>query len=69
MLTVVSKIEVTVAEIADCYQTHESLYDFLTEKVEEKMGRALNFFQMTDYEIVGYNGAMLHLQVEGYEEE
>lgn len=63
------QIEVTLAEVADCYQTHESLYDFLTEKVEEKIGRALNFFQMHDYCVVGFNGAMIRVEVEGEEEE
>lgn len=62
------RIEVTLAEVADCHQTHESLYDFLTERVEEKLGRALDFFQMVDYSIVGHNGAMIEVEVEGYEE-
>jgi len=62
------QIEVTLVEIADSYQTHESFYDFLAEKVEEKIGRSLNFFQMTDYSIVGFNGAMVKVEIEGYED-
>lgn len=63
------RIKLTLAEAADCHRTHESLYDFLTERVEEKLGRALNFFQMVDYSIVGFSGAEIEVEIEGYEEE
>jgi len=62
------RIEVTLAEVADCYRTHESLYDFLAERIEEKLGRALDFFQMVDYAIVGHKGAMIEVEIEGYED-
>lgn len=67
---ITQRIEVTVSEIADAYQTHESFWDMLTEKVEEEMGRALCFFQPFGYTVVEVkNGDTLILEIEGSEED
>ena len=62
------KVKVTLAEIVNCHRTHESIYDFLTERVEEKLGQALEYFQIVDYCIVGFSGEDIEVEVEGYEE-
>lgn len=63
------KIEVSVSEIADAHQTHESLWDMLTEKLEEEIGRSLCFFQPFNYTVVGVkDGDTLIMEIEGNEE-
>lgn len=66
---IAKNIEVSVSEIADAHQTHESLWDLLTEKLEEEMGRALSFFQPFNYTVVGVkDGDTLIIEIEGSEE-
>jgi hypothetical protein len=63
-------IEATVSEIAEANQTHESLWDMFTEKIEEKIGRPLNFFQPFCYTVVGVkDGGTLEIEIEGSEDD
>jgi len=62
------RIELTLAEVSDNYKLHETFFDFLAERVEEKIGRQLNYLQIVDYVIIAHDGTTITLEVEGYEE-
>ena len=71
--TITCKVKVDLQEmIADykaCWtQRHEDFYSFLTEKVEEKLGKDLDCFQIMCYSIVGHGHDHIIFEVEGYED-
>ena len=71
--TITCKVQVDLQElIADykaCWtQKHEDFYSFLTEKVEEKLGKDLDCFQIACYSIVGHGHDHIIFEVEGYED-
>ena len=69
MIALKQTIKVTVAELLDCHQEHESYVDLFQDKVEDSIGRELDFWQMVCYTVVGVeDGDTLLIEVEGYEE-
>ncbi len=65
----VSLSELAIESRAFYGRSHESLLDFLTFKLEEKLGRALNQFQPFCYGVVGVqDDADIIFELEGEEE-
>lgn len=64
-------VEVALDEIVDCYTFFESFVDLLTDKVSKKVGRDLDYFQITNYCTISCDekSNTITMEVEGFEED
>lgn len=61
-------VDIRLSELTDNELNYESFLNLLTSKIEEQRSAPLRFFQITDYQIVGYTAVSISMKVEGYEE-